>query len=98
MQNPTKVLHTLLTSLPLEMLNMESKLKFKDLLLCLADGEIAMEKQRQILAVIKEFEPYSAFKRIDRENKSFITNKQLRAFLKENGYKEYSKDDLNFLI
>mmetsp|Transcript_7632 Transcript_7632/g.7010 ORF Transcript_7632/g.7010 Transcript_7632/m.7010 type:complete len:81 (+) Transcript_7632:56-298(+) len=80
------------------MLNMESKLKFKDLLLCLADGEIAMEKQRQILAVIKEFEPYSAFKRIDRDNKGYITNKQLKTFLKENGYKEYSKDDLNFLI
>jgi len=80
------------------MLSIDTKHKLKNLFVCLAEGEIAMEKLRQMLASIKEFEPYSAFKRIDRENSGFITAKKLSGYLRENGYKEFSKDDLQFLV
>ena len=58
------------------MLSIETKQKLKDLFLCFAEGEIGIEKIRQILAAIKEFEPYSAFKRIDRESSGYITSKK----------------------
>ena len=80
------------------MLSIESKQKLKDLLLCFSEGEIAIEKLRQYLATIKEFEPYSAFKRIDRDQNGFITSKKLCTFLRENGYREFAKEDLSFLV
>jgi Ca2+-binding EF-hand superfamily protein len=48
------------------------------------EGEKAIEYQRQILGRIPEFEPYSAFQRIDRENKKFVSINNLRLFLREN--------------
>ena len=59
------------------MISYDTKLKLKELFLCLAEEEIAMEKLRQILSSIKDFEPYAAFKRIDREGTGFITGKKL---------------------
>jgi hypothetical protein len=49
-------------------LSYDTKLKIKDLFLCYAEDEIALEKLRQVLCSMKEFEPYAAFKRIDRED------------------------------
>ena len=50
----------------------ESKLKIKDILVYTAEQEIGIEKLRQILAAMRDFEPYTAFKRIDRSNEGFI--------------------------
>ena len=44
----------------------ETKLKVKELFVCLSEEEIRIERLRQVLASIPEFEPYAAFKRIDR--------------------------------
>lgn len=43
------------------MLSYDSKLKLKDILMCLGEEELAIEKLRQMLASIKDFEPYAAF-------------------------------------
>lgn len=51
-----------------------------------------------MLATIKEFEPYAAFKRIDRENTGFVTCKTLCQFIRENGFRELTKDDFFFLV
>jgi len=59
------------------MFGYDSKLKLKELLLFIADQELAIEKMRQILAAIRDFEPYTAFKRIDREGTGFISAKEL---------------------
>lgn len=80
------------------MLSIDTKLKLKALFLCLAEEELAIEKLRQMLAAIKEFEPYAAFQRIDRENKGHLTSASLCAFLKENGFREIEKEDLAFLV
>ena len=50
----------------------ESKLKVKEILVYYAEQEIAIEKLRQILAAMMDFEPYTAFKRIDRGNTGVI--------------------------
>lgn len=48
----------------------------------IADEELNIEKFRQSLAAFKEFEPYAAFTRIDRENKGFINGKDLSTYIK----------------
>ena len=58
-------------------LSYDTKLKIKDLFLCYAEDEIALEKLRQVLCSMKEFEPYAAFKRIDREDQGFISAKKI---------------------
>jgi hypothetical protein len=57
------------------MFGQESKIKLKELLVYTAEQEIQIEKLRQILCAIGEFEPYTAFKRIDRANIGLIDNK-----------------------
>lgn len=59
------------------MISYDTKLKIKEIFLCLAEEELAIEKLRQMLASIKDFEPYAAFKRIDRDNSGFVTSKKL---------------------
>jgi hypothetical protein len=59
-----------------------TKSKLGELLLTVAEDELIIEQQRQLLANLKEFEPYSAFTRIDRDNKGFITGRDLQAFIK----------------
>lgn len=50
----------------------ESRIKLKEIFVYYAEQEIAIEKIRQILAAMRDFEPYTAFKRIDRNNEGFI--------------------------
>ena len=50
----------------------ESKLKIKEVLVYVAEQEIAIERLRQILSAMRDFEPYTAFKRIDRRNTGYI--------------------------
>ena len=59
------------------MFGQESKIKLKELLVYTAEQEIQIEKLRQILCAIGEFEPYTAFKRIDRANIGLIDSKAL---------------------
>jgi hypothetical protein len=56
--------------------------KLGELLLTLAEDELIIEQQRQMLAQLKEFEPYSAFTRLDRENKGTVNAKDIQAFIK----------------
>ena len=59
------------------MISYDTKLKLKDLFVCLAEEELGIEKLRQVLASIKEFEPYAAFKRIDRDDTGLLTPKKI---------------------
>ena len=62
--------------------------------MCYAEEEGAIEKLREILASIKDFEPYTAFKRIDRDRSGYVTAKSLCQFLRENGFREITKEDI----
>ena len=59
------------------MFGYDSKLKLKELLLFIAEQELAIEKMRQILAAITDFEPYTAFRRIDRDGCGYVGAKEL---------------------
>jgi Ca2+-binding EF-hand superfamily protein len=80
------------------MISYDTKLKLKDLFVCLADEELAIEKLRQVLASIKEFEPYAAFKRIDRDDTGLLTSKKICQYLRENGYRELNKEDISYTV
>ena len=58
-----------------------TKSKIGEILLTIAEDEQIIEQQRQLLAGLKEFEPYSAFTRLDRDNKNHITGKDISNFL-----------------
>ena len=68
--NPLKVsLYSILTIAA--MFGHESRLRLKEIFVYYAEQEIAIEKIRQILAAMRDFEPYTAFKRLDREYNGF---------------------------
>jgi Ca2+-binding EF-hand superfamily protein len=79
-------------------LSYDTKLKIKDLFVTYADEETAIEKLRQVLCSIKEFEPYAAFKRIDREDTGYLSAKKICQYLRENGYREINKEDIVYLV
>lgn len=76
----------------------ESKAKLKELFVFTAEQEIHIEKLRQVLCENSEFEPYTSFKRIDRESTGLISKKSLCQFQKENGFRELEPDDFDTMI
>ena len=54
----------------------------KKLLLTFSKGEWSIERQRQKLASLKKFEPFAAFKRIDRDNDGKINSIEIVRFLR----------------
>jgi Ca2+-binding EF-hand superfamily protein len=53
---------------------------------------------RQILSSIKDFEPYAAFKRVDRNNEGVVGIKEICQFERENGFREVSPEDFIFFV
>lgn len=47
---------------------------------------------------MRDFEPYTAFKRIDRGNTGFINAQSLAQFERENGYRELEQEDFISLV
>ena len=45
-----------------------------------------------------DFEPYTAFRRIDQANTGFINAEQLTQFQRENGYRELEPGDFSQMI
>jgi Ca2+-binding EF-hand superfamily protein len=82
----------------MQSLSYDTKQKLKDLLVCFAEEEVRIERLRQVLASIPDFEPYSAFKRLDRLNTGELTCQQIAKYLKENGYREITKEDCIYMV
>lgn len=66
------------------MLSADTQNKLKDFLMAIANGELAVEKRRQSLALMQDFEPYSSFVRIDRNGDNLIDSGDVAHFLTEN--------------
>jgi hypothetical protein len=64
------------------MLSIETEARVAKLFLNLADGEKSVEIARQLLNDQLDFDPYLAFKRIDREGKNYIDEYNIIDFLK----------------
>jgi len=59
------------------MFGLDSKKKLKEIWVFVADQEIQIEKLRQQLCAMREFEPYSAFRRIDRGGTGLIDKRAI---------------------
>lgn len=70
----------------------QTQYKLADLLKIIAEGEKQIELSRQSLAEKPAFEPYAAFKRIDRSSNSYISATDLAEFLLENNISVLERD------
>lgn len=66
------------------MLSFDTRRKLADTLLTISDGERQIEIVRQILCEQIDFEPYAAFRRIDRHRKTAIDATDIICFLADN--------------
>lgn len=64
----------------------------------MADEETQIEKKRQDLARLVEFEPYSAFSRIDRDNRGFLCGREIQQFLAEQNFENVLESECNYLV
>ena len=80
------------------MLNPLTKFKVVQLLTSIAESEQHVEEQRAILAKQKAFEPWTAFKRIDRDNKGRIVVEDLVEFLQDNDVDYASEDEMFYIF
>jgi Ca2+-binding EF-hand superfamily protein len=76
----------------------ESRIKLREIFCYYAEQEIAIEKIRQILAAMRDFEPYTAFRRIDRDNNGTIDANSFTHFQRENGFRELEPQDFKTMI
>ncbi len=66
------------------MISYETEKRLTQLLVALGDGELALERQRQRICEIRDFAPYSAFQRLDRDANERISATELFNFLRDN--------------
>lgn len=64
------------------MLGIESQYKLRDFFVGIAEEELIVERQRQLLAKMSEFEPYAAFQRVNRKGDNRITALEIYSFLR----------------
>ncbi len=63
-------------------ISMQTKKRMAKLFTCIAETELAIELMRQNLCNCSAFEPYTSFKRIDRNGIGYITSYDLLQFIK----------------
>ena len=66
-----------------EKLSSRLKSKLGELFLLISDEEKKIEYQRQLLATLSAFDPYSCFTRIDRACTTFVSSADILNFLVE---------------
>jgi hypothetical protein len=64
----------------------------------MGERELDIERHRQILSEIKDFEPYAAFCRINRHQDKRVTHEEIWRFLQENGIVHLSERDCGTVI
>ncbi len=64
------------------MLGIDSQYKLKEFFQTVAEQELAVERQRQLLATLPDFEPYAAFQRINRNGDDIVTALEVYSFLR----------------
>ena len=70
----------------------------RELFETLGNYELSIEALRQSLSSLLEFEPYSAFLRLDRHNKKCINSHDIWIFLQENQRSQYLQKDCDFIL
>ena len=80
------------------MLGHESERRLKEVLVAVSDGERDLEYARQRLCGIRDFAPYSAFQRINRDMNDFINSFELLNFLRDNRITHVAECELFQLV
>jgi Ca2+-binding EF-hand superfamily protein len=70
----------------------------KAFMIAIADHELMIEKQRQYLARLEEFEPYATFIRLDRNNNGFLSPTEIYNFMKDNEFDHVTIEDCQYLV
>ena len=66
------------------MLGYETEKRLKSFFDAVLDGEMMQEHKRQRLCTIRDFSPYSAFMRLDRDGNEHLTSFEILNFLRDN--------------
>lgn len=64
------------------MLGIDTQHKLKEFFQTVAESELQVERQRQLLATLADFEPYAAFQRVNRNGDDHVTALEIYSFLK----------------
>jgi hypothetical protein len=64
------------------MLGIDTQYKLKEFFQTVAEAELQVERQRQLLATLADFEPYAAFQRVNRNGDDIITALEVYTFLR----------------
>lgn len=80
------------------MLGFETEKRLKSFLDVIKDGESYQEIKRQRLCSIRDFAPYSAFMRLDRDANKSISSREVLNFLRDNREYTFSEKDCLLLI
>lgn len=64
------------------MLGLESQYKLKEFLQTVAELELQVERQRQLVATLSDFEPFAAFQRVNRNGDDIVTGLEIYNFLR----------------
>ena len=79
-------------------LSHEDQLLLKQAILTFSRGERSIERQRQHVAVIPEFEPHAAFQRINRNQDGHISSMELLQFLRSNNVEDATEADTAYIV
>lgn len=74
------------------MISLRTQAKLSQLIQCIATGEKQTEITRQVLAEQYQFEPHTAFRRIDANRDQYITQSEIMDFLETNNLIVTSKE------
>ena len=76
------------------MLSRESETKIVEIFTITAQFERSIDITRQVMAEVRSFEPETAFQRIDKDHKGFLTADDVLDFLQTNAYDNQEIDDI----
>jgi Ca2+-binding protein (EF-Hand superfamily) len=79
------------------MLSTSGRQRLKTLFIEISKHEQQLEVLREILGEQYEFEPYAAFRRLDRKRKGFVTANDIREFLLDHEHRFHERDCANYI-
>jgi len=80
------------------MLSVETQYRMRDFFKGVAEYELQVERQRQHLATIPDFEPFASFQRVNRKGDGKITQLEIYSFLKDNDVNYITLSDCAFIV
>jgi Ca2+-binding EF-hand superfamily protein len=80
------------------MLGLETQYKLKEFLQTVAELELQVERQRQLLATLSDFEPFAAFQRVNRNGDDIVTGLEIYNFLRDNGVNHATLKEVQLIV